>query len=107
MLAQAGLVSSERNNNVNHRNYYQYGRQSARGCVASMVALAGAWARAGPRGRTALCLLAACSIYLLLPLDWQRVIGRRRLETRCEPLVRFVGVPMGEQTIRLLTWSPR
>ena len=35
-------------NNVNHRNYYQYGRQSAHGCVASMVALAGAWARAGP-----------------------------------------------------------
>ena len=45
-------------------------------------------------------------IYLLLPLDWQRVIGRRRLETHCEHLVRFVGVPMGEQTIRLLTWSP-
>ena len=43
---------------------------------------------------------------LLLPLDWRRVIGRRRLETRCEHLVRFVGVPLGEQTIRLLTWSP-
>ena len=58
------------------------------------------------RGLTVLCLLAACSIHLLLPSDWQRVIGRRRLETRCEHLVRFVGVPMGEQTIRLLTWSP-
>jgi len=42
----------------------------------------------------------------MLPSDWQRVTGRRRLETRYEHLVRFVGVPMGEQTIRLLTWSP-